>query len=110
SDAIASHLCFDKHLTKQRCIAAAILTPRFALVESPMADWPEGWEPPVVLKPLRQGSSVGLQFVNHVTEWRRALGECFRYDTRVLLEEKITGREATVGILAGKALPVVEVR
>jgi D-alanine-D-alanine ligase len=69
-----------------------------------------GWDPPVVLKPVRQGSSVGLQFVERVAEWGGALAEALRYDSRVLMEEKIAGREATVGILAGRALPLVEVR
>jgi D-alanine-D-alanine ligase len=109
-DAEASRVAFDKHLTKQRCIAAGIPTARYAVMDSPAASWPMGWQPPVVLKPLRQGSSVGLQFVDRVSDWGGALGEAFRHDSQVLLEEKIAGREVTVGILAGKALPVVEVR
>src|SRR5207249_8632193 len=58
----------------------------------------------------RQGSSVGLQFVERVSDWSRALAEAMRYDSQVLMEERIAGREATVGILAGAALPLVEVR
>ena len=69
-----------------------------------------GWQPPVVLKPVRQGSSVGLQFVDRVGDWSAALAEALRYDSQVLMEERIVGRETTVGILAGAALPVVEVR
>ena len=69
-----------------------------------------GWDPPVVLKPARQGSSVGLQFVERVSDWSKALAEAMRHDSRVLLEEKISGRECTVGILADEPLPVVEVR
>ncbi len=70
-----------------------------------------GWQPPVVLKPVRQGSSVGLQFVERVADWSKALAEAFRHDSQVLMEEKISGRETTVGILADRqALPVVEVR
>jgi D-alanine-D-alanine ligase len=62
------------------------------------------------LKPARQGSSVGLQFVEHVPDFGAALAEALRYDTKVLMEEKILGRETTVGILDGEALPLVEVR
>src|SRR6185312_15562878 len=69
-----------------------------------------GWQPPVVVKPVRQGSSVGLQFVDRVADWSDALREAFRYDSQLLAEEKIVGRETTVGILADAALPVVEVR
>jgi D-alanine-D-alanine ligase len=109
-DPEASRIGFDKVLTKQRCVAAGVPTARFTLVESAAASWPRGWNPPVVLKPARQGSSVGLQFVERVADWSAALAEALRYDTQVLMEEKIIGRECTVGILAGKPLPVVEVR
>src|SRR5262245_23462349 len=109
-DAQASRIGFDKVLTKQRCIAAGVPTARFSLIDTPSANWPIGWNPPVVLKPARQGSSVGLQFVEKVSDWSKALAESMRYDTQVLMEEKILGRECTVGILGEKALPVVEVR
>ena len=109
-DAAASRLAFDKLLTKQRCLAASVPTPRFELINSPTASWPRGWNPPVVLKPLRQGSSVGLVFVERVSEWSAALAEAFRHDSEVLCEERIHGRETTVGVLDGQALPVVEVR
>jgi len=106
----ASRIGFDKFQTKQRCVAANIPTARFLLIDSPGASWPMGWNPPVVLKPVRQGSSVGLQFVERVSDWSRALAEAMRHDQQVLLEEKISGRETTVGILAGETLPLVEVR
>ena len=106
----ASRLAFDKVLTKKRCIEAGIPTARFVVFDSPLAPWPKGWEPPVVLKPVRQGSSVGLQMVEKTGQWESALTEAFRYDTQVLMEEKIEGREATVGIMGGQPLPVVEVR
>jgi len=109
-DAEASRIGFDKVLTKQRCIAAGVPTARFLIIDSATASWPMGWNPPVVLKPARQGSSVGLQFVEKVSDWDKALAESMRYDTQVLMEEKIAGRECTVGILGDQALPVVEVK
>src|SRR5262245_15914200 len=109
-DAEASRIGFDKALTKQRCLQAGVPTARFTLVDSPAASWPMGWDPPVVLKPARQGSSVGLQFVERVADWSKALGEAMRYDSQVLMEEKVAGRECTVGILAEETLPIVEVR
>jgi D-alanine-D-alanine ligase len=109
-DAAASRIAFDKALTKKCCIDAGIATPRFMLVDSPSASWPIGWDPPVVVKPVRQGSSVGLQFVERVADWSKALAEAMRFDTLVMLEEKIVGREVTVGILAEKPLPLVEVK
>jgi D-alanine-D-alanine ligase len=80
------------------------------VVDSELAPWPEGWQPPVVVKPVRQGSSVGLQFVERVEDWKAALRDALRYDSRLLVEQKIVGRETTVGILDGQPLPVVEVR
>ena len=106
----ASRIAFDKVITKQRCIEAGIPTARFLVFDSPGASWPMGWQPPVVLKPVRQGSSVGLQMVERVADWSHALSEALRYDAQVLMEERIIGRETTVGILDGRALPVVEVR
>jgi len=109
-DAEASRVAFDKVLTKQRCVEAGVPTARFVVFNSASAPWPRGWNPPVVLKPVRQGSSVGLQFVDRVADWGKALGEALRYDSEVLMEERITGRETTVGILGDEVLPVVEVR
>lgn len=106
----ASRIAFDKVLTKQRCLDAGVPTAKFEVFESADASWPMGWKPPVVLKPVRQGSSVGLQFVDRVENWHAALTEALRFDTKVLLEEKIMGRETTVGILDGKPLPIVEVK
>jgi D-alanine-D-alanine ligase len=109
-DPEASRIGFDKYLTKQRCVAAGVPTARFMLFDSPAASWPMGWDPPVVLKPARQGSSVGLQFVERVSDWSKALAEAMRFDSHVLMEEKIAGRECTVGILDNRPLPIVEVR
>jgi D-alanine-D-alanine ligase len=109
-DAEASRIAFDKLETKKRCVAVGLATPRFTLIDSPKAGWPIGWRPPVVVKPVRQGSSVGLHFVDQVEDWRAAIAEGLQHDTELLVEERIGGREATVGILADEALPIVEVR
>ena len=109
-DPEASRVGFDKFLTKQRCLAAGVPTARFMLIESAASSWPMGWDPPVVLKPARQGSSVGLQFVERVSEWGKAVAEAMRHDSQVLLEEKVAGRECTVGILGDQLLPLIEVR
>ena len=106
----ASRIGFDKVLTKQRCIASNVPTAKFVVIDSPGAPWPRGWNPPVVLKPVRQGSSVGLEFVDRVADWPQALVEAMRYDAKVLVEERILGREVTVSILGDQVLPLVEVR
>jgi len=106
----ASRIAFDKVLTKQSCIEAAVPTAKFITVHSAAAALPENLLLPLVVKPSRQGSSVGLQFVEHADDWQNALAESLKFDSEVLVEEKIIGRETTVGILGGKVLPVVEVR
>jgi len=109
-DAEASRIAFDKVLTKQRCLKAGVPTARHLVVDSAKVPWPKDWPPPLVVKPVRQGSSVGLQFVERAENWPPALVEALKFDSEVLVEEKIIGRETTVGILGGEALPVVEVR
>lgn len=107
-DPEASRLAFDKRLTKERCLAAGVPTPRHVVLNG-SSSWPDGWPPPVVLKPLRQGSSVGLEFVDRREDFPAALARSLQHDREVLLEERIAGTETTVGILDGQALPVVEV-
>jgi D-alanine-D-alanine ligase len=109
-DASSSRIAFDKLQTKQRCLGAGIPTARYLAIESETTPWPIGWQPPVVVKPVHQGSSVGVQFVERVSDWSAALRETFRFEAQALVEEKIEGRETTVGILDGRPLPVVEVR
>ena len=109
-DAQSSRIAFDKLLTKQSFMEARVPTARFVVVDSADAAFPKNFAPPLVVKPARQGSSVGLQFVERVEDWPGALAESLKFDSEVLAEEKIAGRETTVGILGGKILPVVEVR
>jgi D-alanine-D-alanine ligase len=106
----ASRIGFDKALTKSRCVMAGVPTARSLVLNLAKTPWPMGWNPPLVIKPVRQGSSVGLQFVERVEEWPGALAEAFRHDTEVMVEEKIIGAECTVGILGDQPLPIVEVR
>lgn len=106
----ASRVAFDKVLTKRRLLEVGVPTAKFLVLNSTESSWPSNWKPPVVLKPVRQGSSVGLQFVDDAGQFRAALTEALKFDSEVLLEEKIEGRETTVGILDGRALPIVEVR
>ena len=109
-DSEASRIAFDKVLTKQKCIEAGVPTAKFVVVNSEKTPLPKDLQLPLVVKPVRQGSSVGLQFVERAEDWQNALVEALKFDSEVLVEEKIAGRETTVGILDGKALPIVEVR
>src|ERR1051325_4776702 len=77
-DPEASRIGFDKLLTKERCVAAGVPTARYTTVGSKATSWPKGWNPPVVLKPARQRSSVGLPFVERVDDWNKALDAALR--------------------------------
>jgi D-alanine-D-alanine ligase len=109
-DAEASRIAFDKVLTKQKCIKDGIPTAKFLVVSSTQTLCPKDFVPPLVVKPVRQGSSVGLQFVESIEDWKSAIEAALKFDSEVLVEEKIIGRETTVGILDGQPLPIVEVR
>ncbi|MHB1307726.1 MAG: D-alanine--D-alanine ligase [Limisphaerales bacterium] len=109
-DVASSRIAFDKVATKERCLAAAVPTARFLVLNESRSDWPAGWQPPVVLKPVSQGSSVGLQFVDRAEDFAARVRASFEHGSPVLMEERILGRETTVGILDGRPLPVVEIR
>lgn len=109
-DAEASRIAFDKVLTKQKCVEAGVPTAKFAVVRSDRVPFPKDLAVPLVVKPVRQGSSVGLQFVERLGDWPGAIVEALKFDSEVLVEEKIVGRETTVAILDGRPLPIVEVR
>jgi len=96
----ASRIAFDKVQTKHRCVAAGVPTAKFLVVESVKTPWPLGWQPPLVVKPVRQGSSVGLQFVERVAEWKSALREAFRHDS-----QDHGGHSGRRGIAGGGGLP-----
>ena len=64
---------------------------------------------PIVVKPSKQGSTVGLSIVKHAEELAPAVTEAFLYDDEVMLERFVPGRELTVGILGDEALAVGEI-
>ena len=106
----ASRIAFDKVLTKVRCAERGVPTAEYRVIKNSTTPFPKGFPLPAVLKPVRQGSSVGLRFIDREEDWAEALKHSIQFDDELLLEKKITGRETTVGILEGKALPIVEVR
>tara|TARA_B100001540_G_C15601167_1_gene548664 strand:- start:218 stop:844 length:627 start_codon:yes stop_codon:yes gene_type:complete len=64
---------------------------------------------PCIIKPNAQGSTFGLSIANNNNELIEAISLASNYDSRSLIEQYIVGREITVGILGGKALPIVEI-
>ena len=110
SGAEASRIGFDKLLTRKRCEALGVKMPKAMLIDKEMDQLPEGWRLPVILKPLREGSSVGLQVVEREEDFFNAVHEVLKYGSQALMEDKISGRELTASILNGEALPLVELR
>lgn len=64
---------------------------------------------PCVVKPCSGGSSVGVSIVESKEDFERAMNEAFTYESEVLVEEYIKGREFSVGVIGGKALPIIEI-
>jgi D-alanine-D-alanine ligase len=102
----ASSRAMDKHLTKELMKELGIPTPEGQLLKpGSSCDLP----PPVVLKPTREGSSLGLHFAKDAGQLESLLRELLSTYPSVLAEERIDGRELTVGILGEEALPIVEI-
>lgn len=64
---------------------------------------------PLVVKPDREGSTVGITIVRGEGQWDAAMAEAARHDSRVLVEGFVPGREITVGIVNGRVLPAIEI-
>lgn len=64
----------------------------------------------VMVKPANEGSSIGMSEAHSVEQLQTAIENAFNYDREVLIEQWVTGREVTVSILNGVALPVIEMR
>jgi D-alanine-D-alanine ligase len=109
SNHIASAAAMDKDLSKRLFRSVDVPTPNWLMAPS-TADAVEralGW--PVVVKPNKQGSTVGLTVVREPSLLKAAIDRAGVYDSEVMLEAFIAGREFTVGILEGEALPVGEI-
>lgn len=97
----------DKHLAKLLMRDCGIPTPGWKLYTKEEAGEPFSF--PCVVKPCGCGSSVGVALVDNQEQWEQALRNAFAYEDRILAEVKIIGREFSVGILGGKALPAIEI-
>lgn len=102
----ASRRAFDKSLSKPIMAAAGIPTPAFEFLRR---DERRTLPLPVVIKPVRQGSSVGVARVRAEEDWPAALAAALSFDDVALVEEFIPGRELTVGVVGDVVLPVLEI-
>ena len=109
SNHIASAAAMDKDLSKRLFRAAGVPTADWRMVPVSVAEVAGalGW--PVVVKPNKQGSTVGLSIVRAPDALAAAISLAQRYDDEVMVERFVPGRELTVGVLEGRALPVGEI-
>jgi D-alanine-D-alanine ligase len=101
-----SWLAFDKIRSKEKFLAHGVATPKsevIALGQRPTIPLP------IVVKPPRQGSTVGVYIIKSAAELDSALADAGKYDRELLVEEFIPGRELTIGILGDQALPILEI-
>jgi D-alanine-D-alanine ligase len=107
SGADSSCQSMDKVLSKEVFVKAGILTAPYELLRAGEA---RTLSLPVVLKPVTEGSSIGLHRVVEEAAWDDCLADTLQYGGIALVEQYIEGRELTVGIVDGQALPPVEIR
>jgi D-alanine-D-alanine ligase len=111
---LASALAMDKDLSKHLLRAHGVRTADWLMATDPDAppstgdvERALGW--PVIVKPSKQGSTVGLSIVKQPGELRAAIAEAFKHDDEVMIERFIAGRELSASVIGGEALPVGEI-
>src|SRR6266571_7091659 len=101
-----SRIAFDKILSKEKFRENNVMTPHWQVGKS-------GQRPtiplPIVVKPSREGSTVGVVIVKNERELDSAMAEAAKYDGELLIEKFVRGQELTVGILGDEALPILEI-
>lgn len=111
SDSAASRLAINKDASKRKWQSAGLPTAPWTCIDETTditaVDHPG---PPAVLKPLCEGSSIGTVFCSTLDALHAEVRKAVAKYGKVLLEKRIIGPELTVGILAGRALPVIEIR
>jgi len=105
----ASKLAFNKKLSYEIFKKEAIPIPNYTVLGA-ASELPSDFTFPVVVKPNREGSSIGMSIVDEESQLKEALDEAFKYDSNVLVEEYITGEDITVGILDEEPLPIVRIK
>ena len=104
---LSSAISMDKELTKKVLVSEGIPMPKgVALKKGHKLEYVPF---PCVVKPCCGGSSVGVSIVNSEEEFKSAVEEAFTYEDNILVEEYVKGREFSVAVVDGKALPIVEI-
>jgi D-alanine-D-alanine ligase len=112
SDARSSRIAMDKDASKRAWQTAGLPTSPWATFDGPEASLalPAGLVAPVVIKPLTEGSSIGVSIVDRTENLDEKLKDAVQRYGRVLVEKALVGPELTVGILGDRALPILQVQ
>src|SRR3989338_2019905 len=110
SGAFASSLSMDKLSSRRIFRAAGLAVPRYFVLNRKERRIDSSFAFPLVVKPAACGSSIGLSVIDNPEEFRAAIRLAFKYDSCVLVEEYIKGREMTVGIFKDSPLEAIEIR
>ena len=108
TDYISSAVAMDKALSKDIFAVYGVPTPKGIRLKKGDTET-EKVPYPCIVKACKGGSSVGVCIANNDDEYEKAKKEAFRYDDEVVIEQYIKAREFSVGVLQGKALPVIEI-
>ena len=112
SDYLSSAIAMNKDMAKQLFAYGDIPAPKgIGMTKETREDdvTKLGLTLPCVVKPCCGGSSIGVTIVRDAAEFKAALDEAFKWEDHLIIEEYVKGREFSVGVLEGKALPVIEI-
>ena len=112
SDYLSSAIAMNKGMAKQLFASAGIPAPRGIAMKKENREDDVTKLPltlPCVVKPCCGGSSIGVTIVRDAAEFKKALDEAFHWEDELVIEEYVKGREFSVGVIEGKALPVIEI-
>lgn len=107
--AVSSELAFDKVESKKVFVEAGVPTPACEIINCTGEIQFPKMALPYVVKPPREGSSVGVHIAHTQEEAEKAIADASQYGDEILVEQFVEGKELTVGILNGVALPVVHI-
>ena len=108
TDYVSSALSMDKGLTKDIFRQYGVPTPQGFRLKKGEKE-PEAVTFPCIVKACCGGSSVGVSIARNEEEYEAAKAEAFKYDKEAVVEQYIKGREFSIGLLEGKALPIIEI-
>jgi len=109
SGPMASGIAMDKDISKRLFKAAGVATADWSMAPISLTEVQRRFGWPVVVKPSKQGSTVGLSVVRKASELEPAVALAAKYDDEVMIEAFVPGRELTVGVLDDQALAVGEI-